>query len=252
LFQENRRSAPIWSGLESENDVIIWKYVPVAALTNNTLIHGENMKSFAAVLFILLVSLVADAQKLDGVWKGTRSGPNGDFELTFTFKVKGDSLGGEVASQMGTIPLENGKIHGNQFSYDISFNGQSFSNTGVLEDDVVKITGSRRPEPMILHRVTEDSKINGTWLAKVQGPQGDMELTFTFKVEGNKLVGTDSSAMGSIPLTNGVVQGNEFSFDIEMQEMKISHKCKYLDDDSIEMKANVMEQDMIIKLKRVK
>jgi len=210
------------------------------------------MKSFAAVLFILLVSLVADAQKLDGVWKGTRSGPNGDFELTFTFKVKGDSLGGEVASQMGTIPLENGKIHGNQFSYDISFNGQSFSNTGVLEDDVVKITGSRRPEPMILHRVTEDSKINGTWLAKVQGPQGDMELTFTFKVEGNKLVGTDSSAMGSIPLTNGIVRGTEFSFDIEMQEMKISHKCKYLDDDSIEMTANVMEQDMIIKLKRVK
>jgi hypothetical protein len=238
--------------LESENDVIIWKYVPVAALTNNTLIHGENMKTFAAVLLILLGSMTAYAQKLDGVWKGTRSGPNGDFELTFTFKVKGDSLGGEVASQMGSMPLQNGKIHDNRFSYDIDINGQTFSSTGVLEGDVVKITGSRRPEPMILHRVKEDSKINGAWLAKVQGPQGDMELTFTFKVDGNKLVGTDSSAMGSIPLTNGVVQGNEFSFDIEMQEMKISHKCKYLDDDSIEMKANVMEQDMIIKLKRVK
>jgi len=210
------------------------------------------MKTFTAVLLLLLVSLAAEAQKLDGIWKGTRNGPNGDFELTFTFKVMGDSLGGDVTSQMGTIPLENGKIHGNQFSYDISFNGQSFSNTGVLDGDVVKITGSRRPEPMILHRVKDESKINGAWLTKVQGPQGDMELTFTFKVDGNTLTGTDSSAMGSIPLTNGVVQGNEFSFDIEMQEMKISHKCKYLDDDSIEMKANVMEQDMIIKLKRVK
>jgi hypothetical protein len=238
--------------LESENDVIICKYVPVAALTNNKLINGVNMKTFVAVLLILLGSMAVDAQKLDGTWKGTRSGPNGDFELTFTFKVKGDSLGGEVASQMGSMPLQNGKIHDNQFSYNININGQTFSSTGVLEGDVVKITGSRRPEPMILHRVKEDSKINGTWLAKVQGPQGDMELTFTFKVDGNKLVGTDSSAMGSIPLTNGVVQGNEFSFDIEMQEMKISHKCKYLDDDSIEMKANVMEQDMIIKLKRVK
>jgi len=238
--------------LESENDVIICKNVPLTALTNNKLINGENMKTFIAVLMILLGSMVVDAQKLDGTWKGTRSGPNGDFELTFTFKVKGDSLGGEVASQMGSMPLQNGKIHDNQFSYDININGQTFSSTGVLEGDVVKITGSRRPEPMILHRVKEDSKINGAWLAKVQGPQGDMELTFTFKVDGNKLVGTDSSAMGSIPLTNGVVQGNEFSFDIEMQEMKISHKCKYLDDDSIEMKANVMEQDMIIKLKRVK
>jgi hypothetical protein len=210
------------------------------------------MKTITTVLLLLLVSLAADAQKLDGVWKGTRSGPNGDFELTFTFKVKGDSLGGEIASQMGTIPLQNGKIHGNQLSYDINFNDQTMSSTGVIEGDIVKITGSRRPEPMILHRVTEDSKINGAWLAKVQGPQGDMELTFTFKVDGNKMVGTDSSAMGSIPLTNGVVQGNEFSFDIEMQDMKINHKCKYLDDDSIEMKANVMEQEMVIKMKRVK
>jgi hypothetical protein len=210
------------------------------------------MKTITTVFFLLLVSLAADAQKLDGVWKGTRSGPNGDFELTFTFKVNGDSLGGEVASQMGSMPLQNGKIHGDKFSYDIDINGQTMSSTGVLEGDVVKITGSRRPEPMILHRVKEDSKINGSWLAKVQGPQGDMELTFTFKVDGNKLIGTDSSAMGSIPLTNGVVQGNEFSFDIEMQEMKISHKCKYLDDDSIEMKANIMEQEMVIKMKRVK
>ena len=105
---------------------------------------------------------------------------------------------------------------------------------------------------MILHRVKEESKINGAWLTKVPGPQGDMELTFTFKVDGNTLTGSDSSAMGSIPLINGIVHGYEFSFDIEMQGMKISHACKYLDDDSIEMKANVMEQDMIIKLKRVK
>jgi hypothetical protein len=79
-----------------------------------------------------------------------------------------------------------------------------------------------------------------------------MELTFTFKVDGNTITGSDSSSIGLIALTNGIVHGNDFSFDIEMQEMKISHKCKYLDDDSIEMKANVMEQDMIIKLKRVK
>jgi hypothetical protein len=79
-----------------------------------------------------------------------------------------------------------------------------------------------------------------------------MELTFTFKVDGNTLTGTDSSAMGSIALTNGVVHGNDFSFDIELQGMKISHACKYLDDDSINMKANVVDQVMDIKLKRVK
>jgi hypothetical protein len=210
------------------------------------------MKTFTAVLLLLLGSLAADAQKLDGTWKGTRSGPNGDFELTFTFKVIGDSIMGDVSSQMGTLPLENGKIHGNQFSYDINFNGHVRSSTGVLDSDVVKISGSRSPEPMVLHRVKEESKINGAWITKVQGPQGEMELTFTFKVDGNTLTGSDSSAMGSIALTNGVVHGNDFSFDIEMQEMKINHICKYLDDDSIDMKANVAGQEMDIKLKRVK
>lgn len=209
------------------------------------------MKTLTAVFLLLLSSVAADAQKLDGIWKGTRSGPNGDFELTFTFRTSGDSLGGEVSSQMGSIPLENGKIHGNQFSYDISFNGQTFSSTGVIDGDVVKITGSRRPEPMVLHRVKEESKIDGTWKTKVQGPQGEMELYFTFKVDGETLTGSDSSAMGTIPLTNGIVHGNDFSFDIDMQGMKISHACTYMVSDSIDMKANIMDQLMDFTLSRV-
>jgi hypothetical protein len=56
--------------------------------------------------------------------------------------------------------------------------------------------------------------------------------------------------MGEIDLTNGVVNGNDFSFDVDMQDMKISHKCKYLDDDSIELKADVMDQEMVMKLTR--
>ena len=57
--------------------------------------------------------------------------------------------------------------------------------------------------------------------------------------------------MGEIALTNGVVNGNEFSFDVDVQGMKISHKCKYLPDDTIDMKANVMDQEMDMKLKRL-
>jgi hypothetical protein len=200
---------------------------------------------------LLTVMTTANAQKLDGTWKGTMSGPNGDFELTFTFKVMGDSLGGNVTSQMGSIPLENGKIHANEFSYDISFNGQTFSSTGAIDGDVVKIKGSRRPEPMVLHRVKEKSKINGKWLGKASGPEGEFELTFTFKVDGDTLTGKNSSAMGEIDLTNGIVNGNEFSFDVDLQGMKISHACTYMDSDSIHMKANIMDQVMDFKLSRI-
>ena len=104
---------------------------------------------------------------------------------------------------------------------------------------------------MVLSRVKEESRIDGKWIGKVNGPQGEMELTFTFKVDGDTLTGTDTSPMGEIKLTNGVVNGNEFSFDVDTGGMVINHKCKYLDDDTIDVIANVMEQEMDMKLTRV-
>ena len=78
-----------------------------------------------------------------------------------------------------------------------------------------------------------------------------MELTFTFKVNGDTLTGTDSSTLGVIDLTNGNVKGNEFTFDVDLQGMIINHKCKYLDDDTIDVVADVMDQKTIMKLTRL-
>ncbi len=217
------------------------------------------MKTCITVLLLFVLSLAVNAQSLDGNWKGKFTGPNGDMDLTFTFKVDADSLTGSVASEMGTLQLENGKVNGNNFSFDINVNGNVISNTGVLDGDTVKLSSPRRDQPMILTRVAEEanaateeanSKIDGKWLGKVSGPQGDIDLVYTFKVDGNKITGADSSAMGSIDLTNGVVNGNDFSFDVEVQGMTISHKCKYLPDGTIDVKADVNGQEMAMKLTR--
>jgi hypothetical protein len=209
------------------------------------------MKTSITVLLFLVLSITSNAQKLNGSWKGKMSGPNGDIELVFTFTVNADTLSGDVTSEMGSLPIENGKVNGNELSFDVNVNGQVISHTGVLDSDIVKLSFPWMEEPMVLSRVKEESKINGKWIGKVSGPQGDMELTFTFKVEGDTLIGTDSSSIGVIELTNGIVNGNDFSFDIDLQGMKISHKCKYLADDTIDVIANVMEQEMDMKLTRV-
>jgi len=198
-----------------------------------------------------VLSIAGNAQKLDGSWKGKMSTPNGDMELVFTFKVNADTLSGNVSSEMATLPIENGKVNGNEFSFDVNVNGQVISNTGVLNGDIIKLSAPMMPQPMELNRLKEESKIDGNWTGKVSSPQGDMDLTFTFKVEGDKLTGKNSSAMGEIDLTNGVVNGNDFSFAVDVQGMIISHKCKYLSDDSIEVKAAVMDQEMVMKLTRV-
>jgi hypothetical protein len=222
------------------------------------------MKTFITVLLLFILSIAGYAQSLDGNWKGKLNSPNGEMNLLYTFKVTGDSLSGSVTSDMGSLPLLNGKVKGNEFSFNIDINGQVISSTGVMNGDKIqlKAAGGMDMPPFELTRVTNeskvtndskvtgDSKINGTWKGKATSPQGEFELSFTFKVDGDKLTGKNSSAMGDIDLTNGTVNGNDFSFDIEMQGMKINHKCKYLSDDSIEVKANVMDQDMVMKLTR--
>jgi len=177
-------------------------------------------------------------------------GPNGDFELLFTFKVDADSLSGNVTSEMGTLTLENGKVNGNEFSFDVNVDGQIISNSGVLDSDIIKLSASVMEKPLELSRAEEKSKIDGKWIGKVSGPEGDLDLTFIFIVDRDTLTGKNSSSFGEIDLTNGIVNGNDFSFDVDLQGMKISHKCKYLDDDSIDVNAAVMDQDIVMKLTR--
>jgi hypothetical protein len=79
--------------------------------------------------------------------------------------------------------------------------------------------------------------IEGTWKAKMQGPNGDMELTFVFKMTEGKLTGVVQSPNGDIDITNGKVNGKEFSFDVSFNDMTIKHDCTLQEDGTINMKA---------------
>ncbi|HOT98716.1 MAG TPA: hypothetical protein PKZ83_16445 [bacterium] len=209
------------------------------------------MKTKTAILLSFVICLAVHAQKLDGNWKGAMTGPNGAFELLYTFKADSNVLSGNATSAMGSLPLENGKVSGNTFSFDVNVNGQVFSNTGVLDGDMIKLTVPMMEQPLVLTRVVEKSKIDGQWIGKISGPQGDMEITFYFTVDGNKLTGKNSTMMGESILINGAVNGDEFSFDVEFQGMTIGHKCRYLNDDTIDVIVVMMGQEMPMKLVRV-
>jgi len=73
--------------------------------------------------------------------------------------------------------------------------------------------------------------ISGNWKATAEGPNGSMERTFVFKVEGNKLTGeTTSSLMGKSTITDGKVEGDTVTFTITGRfgdnEMKLDYKGK--------------------------
>jgi hypothetical protein len=76
--------------------------------------------------------------------------------------------------------------------------------------------------------------INGTWKATADGPNGAIERTFVFKVEGNKVTGeTTSAMMGKSTITDGKIDGDAITFTITGKlgdnEMKLNYKGKIKD-----------------------
>ena len=73
------------------------------------------------------------------------------------------------------------------------------------------------------------AEVTGVWKATAEGPQGQMERTFTFKADGSKLTGeTVSQMMGKSSIDNGKVEAGALSFQIKVkfqdQEMLIQYK----------------------------
>jgi hypothetical protein len=80
--------------------------------------------------------------------------------------------------------------------------------------------------------------INGTWKATAEGPNGSMERTFIFKVEGSKVTGeTTSAMMGKSTITDGKIDGDSVTFTITGKlgdnEMKLNYTGKIKDNEIV-------------------
>jgi hypothetical protein len=103
---------------------------------------------FAVVLAgLVLVSALAFAADVDGTWQGVINVTGSEVPVSWTFKADGDKLTGGVSQAGGPeIPLKNGKIDGDNFSFLLSleFQGQpmDINYKGVIvSDSEIKLTG---------------------------------------------------------------------------------------------------------------
>ncbi len=88
-------------------------------------------KLLQSIAILLMATTIYAQNSIEGQWKGkTQGGPNGPFEVVYDFKVEGESLKGTVSNPMGTSEIENGKLNGDEFSFDVSVRGRTMSNTG--------------------------------------------------------------------------------------------------------------------------
>lgn len=96
---------------------------------------------FSALVITLIIAGFGPGSKLDGKWKGVAMGPQGDYDLVYTFNVQGDSLTGSVvvASMGDTAAITHGTVNGNNFSFDVDYNYTTYHHVCTLANDTVSM-----------------------------------------------------------------------------------------------------------------
>ncbi len=91
--------------------------------------------------------------------------------------------------------------------------------------------------------------ITGNWKGLVNG---QFEINYTFKMDGDKLTGSSKGPDGSdSPISNGVIKGNDLSFTIDIMggPTKVTGKVK---GDVITLSFKVQDNDVSVDLKKTK
>jgi len=94
--------------------------------------------------------------------------------------------------------------------------------------------------------------VSGTWKAAIETPNGAMETTFQFKVDGNKLTGSTSNQfMGDMPISDGKIEGDDLSFTVNASfngnDVKLNYKGK-VSGDQMKLTLEIPGRDRTIEM----
>ena len=92
--------------------------------------------------------------------------------------------------------------------------------------------------------------VTGTWKGTAETPNGTIERTFVFKVDGDKLTGeTTSQMMGKSTITDGKIDGDNLTFTIKANfqgnEMTLNYKGK-VSGDTIKFTVQIPDSDQTV------
>ena len=87
------------------------------------------------------------------------------------------------------------------------------------------------PVSLLLTVILSVADLNGRWLGTVKTANGDdIEVTYNFVADGEKLTGAVITQWGEHPIVDGKITGDAFSFTQKFNEMQISHSGKIAGD----------------------
>jgi hypothetical protein len=108
----------------------------------------SGMRTIQIASLLLMMAAGAPAAEIAGKWSGEVPGRGGDTTpATFTFKVDGEKLTGSMTGAQGELPLQEGKVSGNEISFSTTFdaggNSIKILYKGTLSGDQLKMTRQR-------------------------------------------------------------------------------------------------------------
>jgi hypothetical protein len=94
-------------------------------MKRNLFTTGLILCCFAAVC---IAAVIAD---LNGKFSGTITAPDGNqHPLTYTFKVDGDKLTGTLDTEEGSVPIDSGKVSGDNMAFSVTVDGMAYAHKG--------------------------------------------------------------------------------------------------------------------------
>jgi len=104
-----------------------------------------------ALSFLIVLALAAGmalAADVSGAWKASVPGRGGEnMEMTFNLKAEGGTVTGNISSQMGETPIQDGKISGDTVTFKVKreFNGNTviMNYEGKISGNEIKFKSSR-------------------------------------------------------------------------------------------------------------
>lgn len=99
------------------------------------------MQLFILALLTAALSFAAD---INGKWTGELTTQNGAMQLTMNLKADGETLTGSVGTQMGEMPIKEGKVKGDELTWFTVFerdgNSMKIMNKAKVTGKEMKVT----------------------------------------------------------------------------------------------------------------
>lgn len=172
---------------------------------------------------ILMVAGIACAADVAGRWNVIATSPSGSrqYNLTLELKEEAGKLSGTMSSPDGTFALQDVKLEGAQLTYTLPA-GSGYKVKLTLADGSMKGTytgNDGATGPAVATRAAAASGIAGRWKAYGKTESGrEHNVELNLAVDGTRVTGTLIAPDGEVAITDGKLEGDQFSFRLLVDE----------------------------------